>query len=95
MPTTSIVRQYPGRGATELFGALGQVFHRMAQDYGLDCVHDPDGKVIEVKEKLGVRGRCAVRDGQVAVELSHGLLGGVLAGQVKRKVEQELDGLFG
>jgi len=94
MAKTSIVRDFPGRAAPELYGEVEKVIQRLAEKYGLECVYDPSRQAIEVKEKLGVKGQCAVRDGHVAIELSHGMLGGMVAGQVKAYVEQKLDKLF-
>ncbi len=94
MAKTSIVREFPGKPAPELYGAVEQVMRRLAEKYGLECVYDAARGAIEVTEKLGVKGQCAVKDGHVSIELSHGMLGGMVAGQVKSYVEQKLDKLF-
>ena len=40
---------------------------------------------------MGVKGLCTIKDGLVRVELSHGLLGGAVVGQVKSYIEEKLD----
>jgi hypothetical protein len=43
---------------------------------------------------MGVKGLCTISDGQIRVDLTHGLLGGALVGTVMGYIEAKLEKLF-
>ena len=94
MATKTIERAFPGKSADELYAAAEKILKRMGEKYGIACQFDAAGKKITVPEKMGVKGLCTVAEGQVKVELHHGLLGTAVVGTVKDYIEQKLDRLF-
>lgn len=94
MATKSIERAYPGKSADALYVEAEKILRRLGEKYGIACQFDAAARTIVVPEKMGVKGLCTIRDGVVRVELSHGLLGGAVVGQVKSYIEGKLDGLF-
>jgi putative polyhydroxyalkanoate system protein len=95
MAVKKIERAYPGKSASELYGEAEKILRRLGEKYGIACQFDAAGRTIVVPEKMGVKGVCTISDGLVRVELTHGLLGGAVVGQVKSYIEQKLDGIFG
>ena len=94
MATKTIERAYPGKNAGELYAEAEKILRRLGEKYGITCQFDPAARSIVVPEKMGVKGLCTIKDGLVRVELSHGLLGGAVVGQVKSYIEEKLDHIF-
>ena len=94
MAMKTIERTYPGKNASELYGEAEKILRRLGEKYGIACQFDAAGQTIVVPEKMGVKGLCTISDGLVRVELTHGLLGAAVVGQIKSYIEEKLDGIF-
>ena len=94
MAVKTIERSFPGRSAAELYGEAEKILRRLGEKHGLACQFDAPGKRIVVPEMMGVKGLCTVADGRIRIELTHGLVGGVLVGTVKSYIEEKLATVF-
>jgi putative polyhydroxyalkanoate system protein len=94
MAVKTIERSFPGKSAAELYGEAEKILRKLGEKYGIACQFDPAGKTIVVPETMGVKGLCTIADGQLRIELTHGLLGGALVGTVKGYIEEKLATLF-
>jgi putative polyhydroxyalkanoate system protein len=95
MAVKVVERSFPGKGAAELYGEAEKILRKLGEKYGIACQFDPAARTIVVPEKMGVKGLCTITDGLVRIDLSHGLLGGAVVGQVKSYIEEKLDHIFG
>jgi putative polyhydroxyalkanoate system protein len=94
MAVKTVERTFPGKSAVELYGEAEKILQKLGEKYGIACQFDPAGKKIVVPETMGVKGLCTISDGQIRVELTHGLLGGALVGTVKSYIEEKLGTIF-
>lgn len=94
MATKTIERSYPGKSAAEIYAAVEKVIGRLGDKFGLKCSYDAGTRRITAQGPLGISGECRIQDGKAVLDLSHGLAGGMVVGQVKSTVEKELDRLF-
>ena len=87
-------RRYPGKSASEIYEKVDAVMAKVASEFSLDYQKDGKARTGEV-HKMGVKGRYAVGEGEVTVELTFPML---VPGSMRRKVtddiEKKLDGLF-
>ena len=94
MAKKTIEQAFPGKKADELYVEVEKVIRRLGEKFGIECQYDAGKRCIVVPEKMGVKGLCTVTDGEVKVDLEHGMMGGLVAGQVKTYVEEKLGKLF-
>jgi putative polyhydroxyalkanoate system protein len=94
MAVKIIERAYPGKSADQLYVEAEKILRNLGEKYGIACQFDPAGRTIVVPEKMGVKGLCTISDGQIRVDLTHGLLGGALVGTVMGYIEAKLEKLF-
>ena len=89
-----IKREYPGKGAQEIFEKVDQVMERIAQKLSLDYHRDHSSRTGRVS-KMGVSGSYAVRDEEVTIDLKFPMLvPGSMRQKVQEDIERKLDGLF-
>ncbi|MBK9516353.1 MAG: polyhydroxyalkanoic acid system family protein [Anaeromyxobacter sp.] len=94
MATKTISAAFPGKKADVLYVEVEKVIRRLGEKFGIQCQYDAARRCIVVPEKMGVKGLCTVTDGQVKVDLEHGMMGTLVANQVKSYVEEKLGKLF-